>query len=230
MSSTFSSISIYDMEKNPMKAILGIFFMFVIVFVLPGCDDMGSDLPNTPTPIIRAVRPDSGKAGDTVRISGSRFGTTRSSSVVRFGGTDVQTYFQWGDTAIVVLVPVSSTSGTVTVTVGAVTSNALSFRVIGATTIVRSFANDVLPRLSQYGCIGCHGGNGGLFVDTQPHLLQGGNHGPAVIAGNADGSILIKKISTTPPFGDRMPQGGPFLADSTIQVIKDWINQGALDN
>jgi hypothetical protein len=93
-----------------------------------------------------------------------------------------------------------------------------------------SFSGKVLPIFSTYGCTGCHGGSGGLSVGTVAQLLAGGLHGPAVVAGNADNSILIKKLSLTPPFGDRMPQGGPYLPDSTITVIKTWINEGARNN
>ena len=67
-------------------------------------------------------------------------------------------------------------------------------------------------------------------MQTVAQLLQGGVDGPAVISGKADASVIIKKLSANPPFGDRMPQGGPYLPDSTMQVIKDWINQGAKDN
>jgi hypothetical protein len=93
-----------------------------------------------------------------------------------------------------------------------------------------SFQQRVLPIFTLSGCTGCHGGTNGLTVGTVASLLQGGIHGPAVIPGNADGSLIIKKTSPTPPFGERMPQGGPYLADTTIQVIRDWINQGAQDN
>ena len=43
-------------------------------------------------------------------------------------------------------------------------------------------------------------------------------------------AILIKKLSAAPPFGSRMPQGGPNLPDSTVTVLRNWINQGALNN
>jgi hypothetical protein len=93
-----------------------------------------------------------------------------------------------------------------------------------------SFQSQIKPIFLRYGCTSCHGGSGGLFVETVAKLLQGGVNGPAVVSGKADASIIIKKLSTTPPFGERMPQGGPYLPDSTLQVIKDWINQGARDN
>lgn len=93
-----------------------------------------------------------------------------------------------------------------------------------------SFAQNVLPIFTRYGCAGCHGGNGGLTVGTVAQLLQGGDHGAVVIAGQPDNSNLIKKLSLSPPFGARMPQGGPYLPDSTVNVLKAWINQGALNN
>jgi hypothetical protein len=40
----------------------------------------------------------------------------------------------------------------------------------------------------------------------------------------------MKKMSPTPPFGDRMPQGGPYLSDSITAVIATWIKQGGKDN
>jgi hypothetical protein len=90
-----------------------------------------------------------------------------------------------------------------------------------------TFSANILPILQQYGCTGCHGGSGGLFVASVNQLIQGGLHGAAIVPGNGAGSNIIKKLSPNPPFGDRMPQGGPYLPDSTIQVIKTWIDQGA---
>jgi hypothetical protein len=93
-----------------------------------------------------------------------------------------------------------------------------------------SFASQVSPIFQRYGCYGCHGGSGGLFVTSVAQLLRGGDHGPAVVAGKADTSNLVRKLSPTPLFGERMPQGGPYLPDSTLQIIRLWINQGAKDN
>jgi len=90
-----------------------------------------------------------------------------------------------------------------------------------------TFSANILPVLQQQGCASCHGGSGGLFVGSVNQLIQGGLHGPVIIPGNGAGSNIIKKISPNPPFGDRMPQGGPYLPDSTIQMIKTWIDQGA---
>lgn len=93
-----------------------------------------------------------------------------------------------------------------------------------------SFAQRVLPIFQRNGCSACHGGSGGLDVGTVAELLAGGSHGPAVVPGQADNSNLIKKLLSSPPFGVRMPQGGPYLPDSTVNVLRTWINEGAQNN
>ncbi len=93
-----------------------------------------------------------------------------------------------------------------------------------------SFQNNVIPIFINYGCYGCHGGTNGLYVTTVADLLKGGIHGPAIIPGNADSSLIMKKTSPNPPFGARMPMGGPYCPDSIRAVIAAWINQGAKDN
>ena len=67
-------------------------------------------------------------------------------------------------------------------------------------------------------------------MGTVDALMIGGDHGPAISPGNADGSLLVKKLSPTPPFGSRMPLGGPYLPDTAIGLIKRWINEGAKNN
>ena len=43
-------------------------------------------------------------------------------------------------------------------------------------------------------------------------------------------SYLIQKLEGTQAVGGRMPQGGPFLDQATMDMIKDWINDGAPNN
>ena len=93
-----------------------------------------------------------------------------------------------------------------------------------------SFLHQVLPILTDHGCTGCHGGTSGLSVGTVSALMIGGDHGPAITPGDADASLLVKKLSTAPPFGSRMPLGGPYLNDATIGVIRQWIAEGAKNN
>ena len=84
---------------------------------------------------------------------------------------------------------------------------------------------------------GCHGGAGaqqGMRLDPG---FSAGNlicvHSPRdpalirVIPGNPDASFIIQKLEGTQTLGDRMPQGGPYLDQSTINVIRQWIQDGA---
>ncbi len=94
----------------------------------------------------------------------------------------------------------------------------------------KSFRNNILPILNANGCAGCHGGNGGLTVTSVGALLAGGDHGPAIVPGNADSSNLVRKLLSPPPFGSRMPLGGTPLPDASVGLIRAWINEGAKDN
>jgi len=51
-----------------------------------------------------------------------------------------------------------------------------------------------------------------------------------VIPGDASASPLIDKLSDNPLFGRQMPLTGGALTNEEISIIRDWINQGALDN
>jgi hypothetical protein len=48
--------------------------------------------------------------------------------------------------------------------------------------------------------------------------------------GDPDSSYLIHKLEGTQTVGDRMPQGGPFLEQETIDTIRQWISDGAPNN
>jgi len=50
-----------------------------------------------------------------------------------------------------------------------------------------------------------------------------------VIPSNAAGSFLQKKVDFIPPCGSGMPTGG-IMPLSTRDIIRNWINQGALNN
>ena len=90
-----------------------------------------------------------------------------------------------------------------------------------------SFANDVLP-IIQSRCINCHGGDRteeGLVMLTYADIMAGSNNGPVVVPGDAEHSLMAELVAT-----QKMPKRGPKLTPPQVQVIIDWINQGALDN
>lgn len=93
-----------------------------------------------------------------------------------------------------------------------------------------SYTVDVRPILQR--CAECHdeGGDSGLDARSLAGLLAGGEHGPAIAAGDCAGSLLYQKTGAMPPFGGRMPLGLPALSDAEHQTICTWIDQGAVEN
>jgi uncharacterized membrane protein len=90
-----------------------------------------------------------------------------------------------------------------------------------------SFANDVMP-IFESRCIGCHGGERtqeGLDLKTHGSLMAGSENGSVVTPGNAADSKLVELVAT-----QKMPKRGPKLTPDQVQIITDWVNQGALDN
>ncbi|NWG06463.1 MAG: hypothetical protein HXY35_07225 [Chloroflexi bacterium] len=97
----------------------------------------------------------------------------------------------------------------------------------GVQTTTVSFANDVLPIL-QSRCVNCHGGDRveeGLSLKTYADLMAGSENGVVVMPGDSENSLLAELIVT-----QKMPKRGPKLTPPEVQLIIDWINQGALNN
>lgn len=107
-----------------------------------------------------------------------------------------------------------------------------------------SFSKDIAPIIrgeAGPGC-GCHLPSNprpigleqsGLDLSTISGLRAGGNRsrGVAVVAGQPCASVIMLKIGPAPPVGSRMPfNGPPFLGDREIQLIHDWIAEGAREN
>jgi mono/diheme cytochrome c family protein len=92
-----------------------------------------------------------------------------------------------------------------------------------------SFSDDVQPIL-QANCTVCHssGHESGLDLSSRVGLLAGGNSGPALVAGDADASRIVARVSAVDA-GERMPPGGQ-LSPVQIQTLRDWIDEGAQDN
>ena len=90
-----------------------------------------------------------------------------------------------------------------------------------------SFANDIQPLLENR-CGNCHGGNKteeGLNLLSYEAITKGSDNGPVVNAGAADDSLLVEMVVTL-----EMPKRGPKLTPPQVQLIIDWVNQGALNN
>ena len=73
----------------------------------------------------------------------------------------------------------------------------------------------------------------GLDLSSYDTLIAGGTRSGSaiVIAGMPCESVLIEKLGDSPPFGARMPLDGPPFLDATqMQVLADWIAEGAANN
>lgn len=107
-----------------------------------------------------------------------------------------------------------------------------------------SFSTDIQPLLST-ACTGCHSPGGAAMLAGIPMDLRAATayedivNQPSVqdatwtlvAPRNAQASLLFQKISSDdPPVGDRMPRFAPPLSAAQIELIRDWIDQGALDN
>ena len=80
----------------------------------------------------------------------------------------------------------------------------------------------LIERCSQ--CHGAHKQNGGLRVDSLAALLKGGDTGPAIVAGNAADSLLIKAIQRSEELA--MPPDES-LTKPEVDSLTHWINDGA---
>ncbi len=84
-------------------------------------------------------------------------------------------------------------------------------------------------------CLPCHTEDqmnpSQLYLDTYDGMMTGGKHGKPIQPGDAAKSLLIQKLTSTPPFGDPMPlKRKTRLGIDTINLIQSWINQGAKNN
>lgn len=94
-----------------------------------------------------------------------------------------------------------------------------------------SYAQQIQPIFTA-SCGGsqCHIGGtaNGLSLSNYTSLMQGGNSGAVVIAGNPDNSIIVGRLEGT--ITPQMPFGRDPLSPSQIQLIRDWITEGAHNN
>src|SRR6266536_3227769 len=91
------------------------------------------------------------------------------------------------------------------------------------------FAKQILPILQQ-NCIKCHGEEkqkGKLRLDSKEAAMKGGKDGVVIVAGDADKSEMYRRITLPKGNDDVMPNEGDPLTKEQIDLIRDWINQGA---
>lgn len=107
-----------------------------------------------------------------------------------------------------------------------------------------SFKDQIQPILNTY-CFRCHRSGGeadlaGITLQLSEEVAfdllvnQSSVQDPdltLVIPGDAQSSLLLLKVdSDTPPIGNPMPLREAPLSKESIDLIRDWIDQGALNN
>ena len=98
-----------------------------------------------------------------------------------------------------------------------------------------SYKLDVQPILVSR-CGNCHspGGEGyqksGLDLTSYHGLMTGTKHGAIVVPDEPLRSNLVVLIEGRADPSLRMPHSGPPLLKAQVQIIRDWVRQGAKDN
>ncbi|HMF95137.1 MAG TPA: c-type cytochrome [Vicinamibacterales bacterium] len=108
-----------------------------------------------------------------------------------------------------------------------------------------TFSVQIQQQIFNSACIACHTDDGrtpsgGLNLKnastSYPALVNAGSTGKSgairVIPGNPSGSYLIQKLEGAADIvGLRMPRNGPpYLTDAQVQLIRQWIQNGAPNN
>ena len=99
-----------------------------------------------------------------------------------------------------------------------------------------SFNNDVKPIL-EASCINCHDGSGegseksGFSMKTYEDLMKGTKFGSVIKAGDSLSSTLVILVEGRADPSIKMPHGDrPALSASEIKTLRQWIDQGAMNN
>ena len=89
------------------------------------------------------------------------------------------------------------------------------------------FGEHVRPLLETR-CLSCHDSElkqSGLDLSTREGLLRGGSRGPAIVAGDAEQSLLVQLVRHNRKPG--MPFMSAKLSDDVLARVVEWVNAGA---
>jgi hypothetical protein len=226
----------------------GVMLFLTILGVALNCKDMGDVPPNplTANQLSVTLNP---SGSTTLTISGGQPPYTISRQPDPSLATARLTNNSDRTGSLVIQAATANVSGTTTVRVkdthshGALDNpmndeNEIEITIRISANVI-SFASQVQPIFTA-NCVsaGCHPGGGAPFSlaagESRNNLvgvdmLNGACGGKRVLAGDANASGLVKKLEGT--CGSRMPLGSPTpLSPANIQVIRDWISQGAQNN
>ena len=93
---------------------------------------------------------------------------------------------------------------------------------------VPDFGRDITPILERH-CYECHGptkAKGSLRLDIRDRAFRGGTTGPAILPGNSEQSLLVRRLLGLDG-EDRMPLDKDPLPEPQIATLRRWIDGGA---
>ena len=95
---------------------------------------------------------------------------------------------------------------------------------------IEFFESKVRPIFAGH-CYTCHSEKaeklkGGLRLDSPDAILKGGDTAPAIVPGDAEGSLLIKAVRYTDP-DLKMPPKNKKLSSEQIASLEAWVKMGA---
>lgn len=91
------------------------------------------------------------------------------------------------------------------------------------------YYSEIQPMFDEY-CTACHGGISGIDLSTYESTMESiGDlyEQKMVIPGAPEESPLVDKIEANPQYGDRMPLNRSPLSSEQINLVRQWIKEGA---
>lgn len=99
-----------------------------------------------------------------------------------------------------------------------------------------SYSQEVIPILQKH-CLECHVPEmpghlaSGLDMSTHELLMKGTKFGPVIKPGNSLSSTLVLLVEGRADPSIKMPHGDrPALSATEVNVLRQWIDQGAANN
>ncbi len=207
--------------------------------------DVGATAPDIVAPTVSVTAPPAGTVSGTVAVS--------ADAADNVGVTQVEFFARATSLGVDTTSPFSVNWNTTTTANGNVNVTAVAHDAAGNTTtsapvaVTVSNAAPVAPTLAQLQtliftpkCSGCHTGVGASLPGSMNLSSASATHASLVnvtsvdepplkrvLPGDPNNSYIIHKLEGTQSVGARMPFGGPFLDQATIDQVRAWIQAGA---
>jgi uncharacterized protein (TIGR03118 family) len=211
---------------------------------LYGRIDLGATAPDIVAPTVALTAPAAGTVHGTVTLT-----ATASDNV---GVTQVEFLAGTTSLAVVTTAPYSFAWNTTSVADGAFNLTARAKDAFGnlttSATVAVTVSNAVpAATLAQLQaniftpiCSGCHTGTGATLPGVMNLTTAAASYASLVgvdsiqvptskrvLASDPNNSYIVKKLEGTQTVGQRMPFGGPYLDQATIDTVRSWIQAGA---